>query len=108
MCVRRNLVPLPLASTAAKRLHDADFITFMKAMPEVFHRLAIDEDAHVPAHAILFVDHAETDAGISPVEIVEQRPKVFSQGLHFVRSGIGSQGTGDQDLGHQSSAVSTA
>ena len=40
---------------------------------EIAHRVLVDEHLHVPPQRAAFVDDAEPDAGIAPIELGEQR-----------------------------------
>lgn len=59
-------------SAAAQCLGDDHFSARIERCCEVMALLAIDENADMPANAALFIDHAETDAGILPLKIIQQ------------------------------------
>lgn len=95
-------------SAAAQRAEDHQLRT-RRDRPAHLARLVLpDEDAHVPADAVLLVDDAELQAGEAAVEIVEG-------GLHGgavsldprLARGVGGQLRGDQHPHHQSGAATT-
>src|SRR5688500_12818526 len=45
--------------------------------------LAVDEDAHVLTHSLLFVDDAKADARILPIEVLEQAAQRRAVGRHL-------------------------
>ena len=75
---------------------------------ERVHLLAIHEQTHVRAHAVLLVDHPEADARVAAVEVGEQlgeRRAVRLDVRLLLR--VGTQRLRNPDLQVANSAVST-
>jgi hypothetical protein len=69
-CVFEGSGPELIASaTAAQGLHNANLIAHADRVGQVFHRITIDKDTHVPSDRFLLVDHAKADAGITRIQI---------------------------------------
>jgi hypothetical protein len=57
---------------ARKGSYDHDLIGGAQRCSEAADLLAVDEDLDVAPYLVLLADDAETDAGIAPVEVVEE------------------------------------
>ena len=57
-------------------------------MCQIEHLFAVDEKPHVPAHLVLFVDHAELQAGVLTVEIGEQFGGCRAGGFDLLLFGV--------------------
>lgn len=88
-------------------LHEGHVVGFGERLVEVPDRVLVDEDLHVPTQPILLVDHAEADAGVPTVEVVQQFGDRGTLGVyHGLLAGVGPQRGGDPDLHGQRSAGS--
>lgn len=86
------------ALPAAQCLHELYRIGRAQRMSQVEHLIAIDEESHVAAHALLFVDHAEAQAGILAVEVGEQFSEGRTAAFYPLPAGVGKQRARNQHL----------
>jgi len=56
--------------------------TRRQRMTQPLHAAPIDEDPHVAAHVILFVDHAKPQAGKLAIEVLEDLTQGLPLSLH--------------------------
>ena len=96
--------------TPTQRQHDRHEVVGLERMPQVARAQAVDEQAHVGPQLPLLIHHAETQAGVAAVEVVEQRVERGALGLHVRVARVGLQRPGDQHLHrhHARSTTSTA
>ena len=95
-------------STAAERAEDHQLLAGRNAAGDGPRLVHVDEDAHVPADAVLLVDDAELQAREAAVEVVEHGLDGFAFRLQPRRAlGVGDQLRGDQYADHQSGAATT-
>src|SRR5258706_15469645 len=86
------------ALTAAQGLHDLHGIGGEKRNAHVEGLLAIDEEADMRSHPVLFVVHAESQPRIAPSEIGEQFAERGAVGVDLPLPGVGMQRSGNQHL----------
>ena len=73
---------------AAQRLNDHHLVGGAQWMRQIVHLFAVDEDADVPPYPVLFVDHAEANAGVAVVQIGENGGERRATGLRFAALGV--------------------
>lgn len=92
----------------AESTEDQQLFAAMQWSVEGAGFVATDEDAHVAAHPILFIDHPEPKAWIAPVELVHHLAHGGARGLHACFAvGVGDQLRGDGDSDQRSGAATT-
>ena len=79
-------------------MQDHHLIRIGQWLHDVPRSLTANEEYDVRAHLVLFVDHAEADAGILSVQVMEQFIQRFPDSVHPISMiGIGEEGLGDGD-----------
>src|SRR5262245_6039728 len=85
-------------STAAEGLDDLDFVGWTQGPAHVENLLAVHEEPHMRAHAILLVDHTEAHAGIATVEVGEKLAYCGAVRLDRTSARVGAKRCRDEDL----------
>jgi len=76
------------SSAAAQRLNDDHFVGRIERLRQLAHLPAVDEDADVAPYPVLLVDHAETDPGVSALQVGEHGGERGAARLGFALLGV--------------------